>query len=361
MIQIIPSRKFYNFTLRKIIPCESVIEIGPGIRPIRLPFTPKSRVFLEPSLQYITILKSMFNQHEDITYVSKDALTGLSNFDDKSVDTVLLFDVIEHVTKPQGKLIISESERVAKLQVVIFTPFGFMPQHCSPDSLDPWGLNEQDLQTHLSGWIPSDFPSYSIFRSGQDFHRTPDHGNFAALLAIKNFQRASKVKIKTEQNPLEIVIVSAFANTAHLDNFLIKDQLLREKSGKDYALYGPKLAGEIASTKLKFGLIRKPSNSLLPNIEFHLPRKRSSRLYWELVMLFSVRNGMKEMRHVAFSIVSFSVMSRLLCFGFSAKKVESVFNAKVAPKEILRVFVVVPIRVFKSIFGHTFRSFKTTR
>ena len=52
-----------------------------------------------------------------------DLMQALSLIPDKSLDVVVSLDVIEHLEKKDGLRLISEMERVAREQVVIFTPF----------------------------------------------------------------------------------------------------------------------------------------------------------------------------------------------------------------------------------------------
>lgn len=64
-------------------------------------------------------------------------------FGPKSFDVVLASDLIEHLSKEEGKKLIKKMELVAKKKVIIFTPNGFLPQ-------SEYGDNK--YQAHLSGW-----------------------------------------------------------------------------------------------------------------------------------------------------------------------------------------------------------------
>ena len=61
----------------------------------------------------------------------------------KSVDAVLLLQVLEHVEKSQGLSVLEEMERVARKAVILSTPNGFVEQ-------DAVGGNP--YQVHKSGW-----------------------------------------------------------------------------------------------------------------------------------------------------------------------------------------------------------------
>jgi SAM-dependent methyltransferase len=71
-------------------------------------------------------------------------------FDDCSFDTVLLLDIIEHLTENQARLIIQEAKRVARHRVIVSTP------------------NYPDLRdgvTSITGWNPLDAHLSYISRS----------------------------------------------------------------------------------------------------------------------------------------------------------------------------------------------------
>jgi SAM-dependent methyltransferase len=61
----------------------------------------------------------------------------------RTFDCVVMFDVIEHLTKEEGRDIIPVLERLARKKVVIFTPNGFLPQR---------EFDGNKYQVHLSGW-----------------------------------------------------------------------------------------------------------------------------------------------------------------------------------------------------------------
>jgi hypothetical protein len=69
-------------------------------------------------------------------------------FKDHQFEVVLAFDVIEHLDKARGLIMIAEAERVGTLEVVIFTPNGFLPQGA---------LDDNPHQFHRSGWELPEF------------------------------------------------------------------------------------------------------------------------------------------------------------------------------------------------------------
>lgn len=75
----------------------------------------------------------------------EDILPQLS---DRSFDTVICIDVLEHLEKPAALEAIRHMCRLARRSVAIFTPDGFHPQDGS-DFAEP---ALRSLQTHRSAW-----------------------------------------------------------------------------------------------------------------------------------------------------------------------------------------------------------------
>ena len=65
-----------------------------------------------------------------------------------SFDAVVALDIIEHLEKKDGYILLSQMEKVAKKKVIILTPYGFTQQH--PYDGNPY-------QMHKSGWYIKDF------------------------------------------------------------------------------------------------------------------------------------------------------------------------------------------------------------
>ena len=70
-----------------------------------------------------------------------------SLFQPGQFDACVALDLIEHLPKEDGFKLMDSLERIAAKKVVFFTPKGFLPQrHADND----------DLQVHLSGWLPAE-------------------------------------------------------------------------------------------------------------------------------------------------------------------------------------------------------------
>jgi len=71
----------------------------------------------------------------------------------KSLDSVTLIDVIEHLEKEVAWEVLRQVEEIAVKKVIIFTPRGFFQQQ----DVDHYGLGGESFQQHRSGWEVEDF------------------------------------------------------------------------------------------------------------------------------------------------------------------------------------------------------------
>ena len=79
-------------------------------------------------------------------YVKQD-ITKLM-FPPDSFDTVMCLQLIEHLPKKQGEMLLKKMEKIARYQVIVATPLGY----CDHPEMD-----DNHLQKHLSGWEDKDF------------------------------------------------------------------------------------------------------------------------------------------------------------------------------------------------------------
>ena len=171
-----------------------VLDIGCGIRPQKY-IMPRIHICCDPFQQYIEHLQDKVKDEKDRQYVIiKAGWSEIVNmFPPESVDTVFLLDVIEHVEKELGKKLLKASETIARRQIVVFTPLGFVPQN-SPDGKDAWGLDGGKWQEHKSGWLPEDFDDSWDIYAAKIFH-TEDHTGrkydrpHGAFWAIRNIEK----------------------------------------------------------------------------------------------------------------------------------------------------------------------------
>jgi hypothetical protein len=152
-----------------------LLDIGAGVRPQRF-VECKRHVCIEAHGEYCDVLRE--NGYETIQALVPDGLIGL---DIGNIDTAIAVDVIEHLPKGDGFMLLSEMQRMAK-QAVIFTPLGYMPQDGGKD-VDPWGYQGQFWQKHRSGWTPDDFHGWRCFVD-EDFHTRERGSKAGAFFAV---------------------------------------------------------------------------------------------------------------------------------------------------------------------------------
>jgi hypothetical protein len=171
---------------------EVVLDIGCGIVPMNY-FRPKLHLMVEPWQEYSDILAYRHSGDKSVIIIRTGALEALCQLGDNSVDSIFLLDVIEHLEKEEGRKVIIECERVAREQIMIFTPLGFMPQHMESNQADGWGLGGSTVQEHRSGWEPEDFSAAWSFYICKNFHSVDFKGEhleqiYGAFYAVRNFE-----------------------------------------------------------------------------------------------------------------------------------------------------------------------------
>lgn len=190
-VQYLIRKKATIAVQEKIIQTDTVLDIGCGIRP-QTYVQAVRHVCIEPHKLYIDRLRKE-NDEPRFVMLNCQWFVGTSLFADKSFDTVFILDMIEHIEKSEGQRLIEEAERLARKQIVIFTPLGFMPQS-HEDGRDRWGMDGGFWQTHRSGWTPENFGDDWEFIVCEDFHKEDQHGPleklFGAFWAIKTFDNA---------------------------------------------------------------------------------------------------------------------------------------------------------------------------
>lgn len=198
-----------------------LLDVGCGIRPQTLAIG-RFHVCCEPFPEYASHLQAAIRSRS----VRGDLVLQLSwadvlrSFPDKSVDTVFLLDVIEHLEKEEGARLLRDTERIARRQIVLFTPLGFMPQHCA-GSTDGWGLGGAEVQEHLSGWSPDDFDGAWEIVGCRDFHTIDGAGKplerpFGAFFAIREIAPPSEETERERHLKRIVAEANAFQDPAVL-------------------------------------------------------------------------------------------------------------------------------------------------
>ncbi len=135
------------FLKMKLIDCKSVLDLGCGHNSPLKHFSRKSFFSVGVDLFKPYLLKSKEARiHND--YIMAD-ITRLE-LTSKSFDAVLALDVLEHLTKADGRNLIENIEEIGSKRVMLVTPNGFLYQR---------ECDENVFQAHQSGWCVKDFRS----------------------------------------------------------------------------------------------------------------------------------------------------------------------------------------------------------
>lgn len=175
MITQCSRNQLYSTGAASVKPASKFLDIGSAIRPCDF-LKMKTHICCEPYMEYVEILQKKF---PDLIVLNMNWAEVVKYFPPKSVDTVFLGDVIEHLEKDEGLDLLLKTLPLVKQQVVITTPLGFFEQS-HPDGIDVWGLHGGEWQRHRSGWVPEDFPTVEggswHFYVCNEFHYTNNLG-----------------------------------------------------------------------------------------------------------------------------------------------------------------------------------------
>ncbi len=121
--------------------CQTVLDVGCG----RGPF----KIFSEYESTGVDVYPDALIRAQANGYYHKLMKCDARElpFKDKSFDVVTCMQLIEHISKDEGKALIAKLERIARKKVVIMTPWGF---YRIADKENPY-------MSHLCGWLPEEF------------------------------------------------------------------------------------------------------------------------------------------------------------------------------------------------------------
>lgn len=123
---------------RELKGCSSVLDLGCG------PDSPIQYCGIARSFGvdiFKPFMETSQNKRIHQAYLIADVSTV--HFADKSFDAVALIEILEHLTKEKGALLLEKVETWARKKVIITTPNGYLPQGI---------LSENPYEIHRSGW-----------------------------------------------------------------------------------------------------------------------------------------------------------------------------------------------------------------
>jgi hypothetical protein len=161
---------------RAVAPVDVLLDVGPGIMPQPL-FVPRVHICCEPFASYLGRLqeKTKSAQYRFI-YLQMDWQQVVESLPPRSVDSVILVDVIEHIDKQLALSLLERTLRLVRKQVLVSTPLGFCPQHYVTDEHDAWGMQGGAWQEHRSGWELSDFDERWMLLACKEYHHSNGKG-----------------------------------------------------------------------------------------------------------------------------------------------------------------------------------------
>jgi len=181
-----------NFVRTRITDVDVVLDLGPGICPQPFVKEPYVHICVDAHRPYLERLKRDKGDDPKYIFINAPWDEVIGKLADKSVDSVFALDFIEHLEKQDGFRMLREAQRVARRQIVVYTPLGFFPQsYDDPDKPDRWGMDGGYWQTHRSGWDYDDFGPEWEFICSPDFidldeDNQPLAENLPAFWAIRN-------------------------------------------------------------------------------------------------------------------------------------------------------------------------------
>jgi SAM-dependent methyltransferase len=126
---------------------ESILDIGCGYGQPMNEINKRKKIFSVGIDKFIPTIKSCKNKGIHNIYMLNDI--NFLPFRQKSFDVIFCLDVIEHLSKKNGLILIKELNKIARKQVIISTPVGFLYLLR--------GHKENPNDIHYSGWIPAEF------------------------------------------------------------------------------------------------------------------------------------------------------------------------------------------------------------
>jgi hypothetical protein len=201
-----------------------VLDLGPGINPQSF-VRANLYIWCEPCPEYVEFLQKHNNGSPNVVILKATAQEVVPMMPDRSVDTILLIDVLEHLDRESGQQLLNHCIRLARKQIVVFTPMGFLPQEYEEGSSDSWGMSGAKWQMHRSGWMPEDFDDSWEILACADYHQKNGAGElleppFGAFYAVHHQGSGAALShivalVAPELPPMTTPAASAVSNITH--------------------------------------------------------------------------------------------------------------------------------------------------
>lgn len=145
----------YEYVQQAVARGESLLSLCCGIGLELADLATRDVTAVDIAQQYLDRLKL---DYPHVKTVCSDALAYIRKQPDDNVDIVSIIDGIEHLDKINGLTLIRHMKRVARKEVLLFTPEGPGEHgYLKNEPHDAWGISGADEhQTHKSGWTRSE-------------------------------------------------------------------------------------------------------------------------------------------------------------------------------------------------------------
>lgn len=161
--------------------CYSVLDLGCGANsPIQFCGVPY-RVGVDA---YLPSLRSSKRNGIHSKYIHKILMD--IKFKDKEFDAVIMIDVLEHLEKNDGKILLQKAEKWSKKKVIITTPNDYLPQKIVDNNI---------YQAHLSGWSVAEMKTmgyeikglagWKFFRNNDLLENEANNRNFLSSIRFR--------------------------------------------------------------------------------------------------------------------------------------------------------------------------------
>jgi glycosyltransferase involved in cell wall biosynthesis len=215
-----------------------VLDLSPGLQPQTF-FPPRLHICCEPHPEHARILQDHFGGTSRFVILQVSALEALKVMPEESVDSVFLLNPLEHLHRDDQRLLLRQCERVARRQIVLFSPLGggFVPQEHGLGDEDGRSLIDgHEQRARESGWTLEDFAgSWEILASRAYYTAEAKGGEpldsppFGAFWAIKDIER-------TVNLPVKLAVLAQFLPPSPSAGGVILYRMLKDLEPDDYCL-----------------------------------------------------------------------------------------------------------------------------
>ena len=151
-----PNSKLLSFIRENINSTSIILDVGCGIR-----------TYQDLKCKSIISLDGWSELYPDVLVNLEE---GNLPFKDKSIDTTMMIDVIEHLHKQNGFKIIKEAKRISRKNIILFTPLWWEedPLGHSKSAKESWAYPNK-YKKHISLWTKEDFKGWISIELFKDY------------------------------------------------------------------------------------------------------------------------------------------------------------------------------------------------